>query len=75
MGRGFGLRIDRKKTQFTKNAHSEGKGMQLEGSPIAETPSYVYLGRSMNIENNLKDDLNRRSRVVPLRASKRGQIT
>ena len=38
--------------------------MELEGSPIAETPSYVYLGRSMNMENDLEDELNRRSRAA-----------
>ncbi|VDM82768.1 unnamed protein product [Strongylus vulgaris] len=26
--------------------------MVLEGSPNAETSSYIYLGRSMNMENN-----------------------
>ena len=47
-----------------KNAYSEGEGMQLEGSLVAESPSYVYLGRSMNIENDLDDELIRRSRVA-----------
>ncbi|KAK6730519.1 hypothetical protein RB195_007153 [Necator americanus] len=43
-----------------KNAHCEDGGVQLEGSQIVETPSYVYLGRSMNMENDLKEELNRR---------------
>ncbi|KAK6749720.1 hypothetical protein RB195_001993 [Necator americanus] len=47
-----GKRINRKKTQFMKNAHCEDGGVQLEGSQIVETPSYVYLGRSMNMEND-----------------------
>ena len=64
VGRRFGLRINRKKTQFMKNAYSEGEGIQLEGSPIAETSSYVYLGRSMNMENDLEEELNRRSRAA-----------
>ncbi|KAK6726501.1 hypothetical protein RB195_004682 [Necator americanus] len=59
-----GLRINRKKTQFMKNAHCEDGGVQLEGSQIVETPSYVYLGRSMNMENDLKEELNRRMRAA-----------
>ncbi|KAK6734461.1 hypothetical protein RB195_017942 [Necator americanus] len=53
-----------KKTQFMKNAHCEDGGVQLEGSQIVETPSYVYLGRSMNMENDLKEELNRRMRAA-----------
>ncbi|KAK6742729.1 hypothetical protein RB195_010163 [Necator americanus] len=41
-GKRIGLRINRKKTQFMKNAHCEDGGVQLEGSQIVETPSYVY---------------------------------
>ena len=63
-GKKFGLRINRKKTQFMKNAYSEGNGIQLDGSPITETPSYVYLGRSMNMENDLEEELNRRSKAA-----------
>ncbi|KAK6765472.1 hypothetical protein RB195_025404 [Necator americanus] len=63
-GKRIGLRINRKKTQFMKNAHCEDGGVQLEGSQIVETPSYVYLGRSMNMENDLKEVLNRRMRAA-----------
>ncbi|KAK6762716.1 hypothetical protein RB195_023433 [Necator americanus] len=62
-GKRIGLRINRKKTQFMKNAYCEDGGVQLEGSQIVETPSYVYLGRSMNMENDLKEKLNRRTRA------------
>ncbi|KAK6764415.1 hypothetical protein RB195_024663 [Necator americanus] len=47
-----------------KNAYCEDGGVQLEGSQIVETPSYVYLGRSMNMENDLKEGLNRRMRAA-----------
>ncbi|KAK6726965.1 hypothetical protein RB195_004953 [Necator americanus] len=60
----IGLRINRKKTQFMENAHYEDGGVQLEGSQIVETPSHVYLGRSMNMENDLKEELNRRMRAA-----------
>ena len=38
--------------------------MELGGTPIVETHSYVYLGRSMNMENDLHEELNRRSRAA-----------
>ncbi|KAK6737462.1 hypothetical protein RB195_019893 [Necator americanus] len=47
-----------------EEAHCEDGGVQLEGSQIVETPSYVYLGRSMNMENDLKEELNRRMRAA-----------
>ncbi|KAK6762057.1 hypothetical protein RB195_022958 [Necator americanus] len=62
-GKRIGLRINRK-TQFMKNAHCEDGGVQLEGSQIVETPSYVYLGHSMNMEGDLKEELNRRMRAA-----------
>ncbi|KAK6755971.1 hypothetical protein RB195_014390 [Necator americanus] len=40
------------------------RGVQIEGSQIVETSSYVYLGRSMNMENDLKEELNRRVRAA-----------
>ncbi|KAK6753596.1 hypothetical protein RB195_012904 [Necator americanus] len=63
-GKRVGLRINRKKTQFMKSTYCEDGGVQLEGSQIVETPSYVYLGRSMNMENDLKEELNRRMRAA-----------
>ncbi|KAK6736836.1 hypothetical protein RB195_019496 [Necator americanus] len=61
-GKRIELRINRKKTQFMKNAYCEDERVQLEGSQIVET--YVYLGRSMNMENDLKEKLNRRMRAA-----------
>ncbi|KAK6757204.1 hypothetical protein RB195_015184 [Necator americanus] len=63
-GKRIGLRINTKKTQFMKNAHCEDGRVQLEGSQIVETPLYVDLGRSMNMENDLKEELNRRMRAA-----------
>ncbi|KAK6749545.1 hypothetical protein RB195_001890 [Necator americanus] len=48
----------------SKYAYCEDGGVQLEGSQIVETSSYVYLGRSMNIDLNLKEELNRRMRAA-----------
>ncbi|KAK6732101.1 hypothetical protein RB195_016466 [Necator americanus] len=63
-GKRLELRINRRKTQFMKNAYCEDGGVQLEGSQIVKTSSYVYLGRSMNMENELKEELNRRMRAA-----------
>ncbi|KAK6764576.1 hypothetical protein RB195_024775 [Necator americanus] len=63
-GRKIGLRINRKKTQFMKNAYCEDGRVQLEGSQMVETSSHIYLGRSMNMENDLKEELNRRMRAA-----------
>ncbi|KAK6767046.1 hypothetical protein RB195_026534 [Necator americanus] len=60
----IGLRINKKKTQLMKNAYCEDGAVQLEGSQIVETSSYVYLGRSMNMENDLRKELNRRMRAA-----------
>ncbi|EYB89482.1 hypothetical protein Y032_0231g3001 [Ancylostoma ceylanicum] len=38
----------------------ERERIEPEGSHITETSSYVYLGRSMNMENNTKEELDRR---------------
>ena len=37
---------------------------EKEGLLIKETLSYVYLGRSVNAQNDLDDELNRRSTAV-----------
>ena len=63
-GKKIGLRINRKKTQFMKNPWCEGDEVKLGGSLITETTSYVYLGRSMNMENSMKEELCRRRRAA-----------
>ncbi|WKY07549.1 hypothetical protein Q1695_007202 [Nippostrongylus brasiliensis] len=64
VGRRIGLRINRKKTQFMKNTWCDEGHIVLDGSPIAETKSYVYLGRSMNMDNDMKEELIRRRRAA-----------
>ncbi|KAE9416458.1 hypothetical protein Angca_003584, partial [Angiostrongylus cantonensis] len=61
-GKKVGLRINRKKTQLMKNPWCEGEKIELDGSLIAEATSYVYLGRSMNMENRVEEELDRRRR-------------
>ncbi|KAK6752305.1 hypothetical protein RB195_003615 [Necator americanus] len=63
-GKRIGVRINRRKTEFMKNAYCEDGRLHFESSQIVETSSYVYLGRSMNFKNDLKEELNRRMRAA-----------
>ena len=38
-----------------KNAWCNGGHLDIDGSPIVEAKSYVYLGRSTNMENDMKE--------------------
>ncbi|KAK6765544.1 hypothetical protein RB195_025449 [Necator americanus] len=60
----IGLRINRKKTQFMKKAYCEDGGVQLGGSQIMKTSLHLNLGRSMNMEKDVKEELNRRMRAA-----------
>ncbi|KAK6760653.1 hypothetical protein RB195_021927 [Necator americanus] len=53
--------IEANEMMLKENALCDDGGVQLEGSQIVETSLYVYLGRSMNMENDLKEELNRRT--------------
>ncbi|WKY10286.1 hypothetical protein Q1695_002549 [Nippostrongylus brasiliensis] len=63
-GRKIGLYISRKKIQFMKNSWCDGGPIELDGSPIAETKSYIRLGRSTNMDNDTKEELIRRRRAA-----------
>ncbi|KAE9415501.1 hypothetical protein Angca_005176, partial [Angiostrongylus cantonensis] len=63
-GKKIGLRINRKKTKFMKSQWCEGEKIVFDGSLIAKTTSYVYLGRSMNMENSMSEELDRRRRAA-----------
>ena len=47
-----------------KNPWCDGDEVKLDGYPITETSTYVYLGRSMNMENDMKEELDRRRRAA-----------
>ncbi|KAJ1347673.1 hypothetical protein KIN20_002800 [Parelaphostrongylus tenuis] len=57
------LRMNRIKTHFMKNQWCNGENIRLDGSLITETSSYVYFGRSLNMENNMKEKLDRRKKA------------
>uniref|UniRef100_A0A0K0D3L9 Ig-like domain-containing protein n=1 Tax=Angiostrongylus cantonensis TaxID=6313 RepID=A0A0K0D3L9_ANGCA len=58
----IGLRLNLKKTMFTKNGLVSFAPFTLNGTNISECSSYVYLGREINMMNDLAPELSRRKR-------------
>uniref|UniRef100_A0A0K0D9E1 Reverse transcriptase domain-containing protein n=1 Tax=Angiostrongylus cantonensis TaxID=6313 RepID=A0A0K0D9E1_ANGCA len=56
----IGLRLNLKKTMFMKNGLVSFVSLMLNGTNISEWSSSVYLGREINIMNDLAPDLSRR---------------
>ncbi|KAJ1374990.1 hypothetical protein KIN20_038211 [Parelaphostrongylus tenuis] len=50
----IGLQINRTMTQFMKNLWCEDKPVELDGFLNTTTTTYEHLGRSVNMENNMK---------------------
>ncbi|KAK6763226.1 hypothetical protein RB195_023801 [Necator americanus] len=81
-GRRIELQINTRKTLFMKNASCGDGEAQREGSEIAETSSSVHLrpGHSINMENDLKEQLNRWmgavwAAIAPIRGTRNDQLT
>ncbi|KAJ1362000.1 hypothetical protein KIN20_021406 [Parelaphostrongylus tenuis] len=63
-GKKIGLCINCMRTRSMKSQLCNDEHIRLHGSLIAETFPYVYLGRSLNMENNMEEELDsRKSRV------------
>lgn len=60
----IGTRIYRRKVQFMKDYCFEEEAAQLERSQLTETTSCEFRGRSMNMERDMKDELDRRRRAA-----------
>uniref|UniRef100_A0A0K0DHZ6 Reverse transcriptase domain-containing protein n=1 Tax=Angiostrongylus cantonensis TaxID=6313 RepID=A0A0K0DHZ6_ANGCA len=60
----IGLRLNLKKTMFMKNGLVSFAPFTLSGTNISECSSYVYLGREINIMNDLAPEVSRRKRAV-----------
>uniref|UniRef100_A0A0K0DAR3 Reverse transcriptase domain-containing protein n=1 Tax=Angiostrongylus cantonensis TaxID=6313 RepID=A0A0K0DAR3_ANGCA len=56
----IGLRLNLKKTMFMKNGFVSFAPFTLNGTNISECSSYVYLGREINMMNDLAPELSRR---------------
>ncbi|KAE9417503.1 hypothetical protein Angca_006925, partial [Angiostrongylus cantonensis] len=60
----IGLRLNLKKTMFMKNGLVSFAPSTLNGTNISECSSYVYLGREINMMNDLAPELSRRKRAA-----------
>uniref|UniRef100_A0A0K0DLL1 Reverse transcriptase domain-containing protein n=1 Tax=Angiostrongylus cantonensis TaxID=6313 RepID=A0A0K0DLL1_ANGCA len=60
----IGLRLNLKKTIFMKNGLVSFAPFTLNGTNISECSSYVYLGREINMMNDLAPELSRRKRAA-----------
>ncbi|KAE9413042.1 hypothetical protein Angca_010135, partial [Angiostrongylus cantonensis] len=58
----IGLLLNLKKTMFMKNGLVSFAPFTLNGTNISECSSYVYLGRKINMMNDLAPELSRRKR-------------
>uniref|UniRef100_A0A7I4Y7U3 Reverse transcriptase domain-containing protein n=1 Tax=Haemonchus contortus TaxID=6289 RepID=A0A7I4Y7U3_HAECO len=60
----IGLRLNLTKTMFMKNGLVPNAPFTLNGKNISECSSYVYLGREVNMMNDLAPELCRRKRAA-----------
>nr|CDJ81260.1 RNA-directed DNA polymerase (reverse transcriptase) domain containing protein [Haemonchus contortus] len=60
----IGLRLNLTKTMFTRNGLVPDAPFMLNGTNISQCSSYVYLGREVNMMNDLAPELSRRKRAA-----------
>ncbi|KAK6740804.1 hypothetical protein RB195_008950 [Necator americanus] len=60
----IGLQLNLQKTMFMRNGWVSDAPITLNGTNISECTSYVYLGRELNIMNDLTLELGRRKRAA-----------
>uniref|UniRef100_A0A0K0D7T1 Reverse transcriptase domain-containing protein n=1 Tax=Angiostrongylus cantonensis TaxID=6313 RepID=A0A0K0D7T1_ANGCA len=60
----IGTRLNLKKTMFIKNGLVSFAPFTLNGTNISECSSYVYLGREVNVMNDLAPELSRKTRAA-----------
>ncbi|XGW33725.1 hypothetical protein V3C99_017841 [Haemonchus contortus] len=54
---------DMKKTKCMRNEYSDRNPVYLQGEPLEDVDEYVYLGRLLNMKNDLKIELMRRKKA------------
>ncbi|WKX96571.1 hypothetical protein Q1695_012754 [Nippostrongylus brasiliensis] len=59
----IGLQLNLTKTMFMRNGYVSDAPFSLNGTNISECSSYVYLGREVNMTNDLSPELGRRKRA------------
>ncbi|CAD6188300.1 unnamed protein product [Caenorhabditis auriculariae] len=63
VGKKIGLKMNVKKTQWIKNRFCDQGKVTLEGRDLQEVTSYIYLGREVNMVNDLQTEIGRRKRA------------
>ncbi|CAD6189428.1 unnamed protein product [Caenorhabditis auriculariae] len=57
VGKTIGLTLNLKRTQWTRNSFCDDGPVTLEGEDLQQVDSYVYLGKEVNILNDLKTEI------------------
>ncbi|WKY02771.1 hypothetical protein Q1695_016219 [Nippostrongylus brasiliensis] len=60
----IGLQLNLTKTMFMRTGYVSDAPFSLNGTNVSECSSYVYLGREVNISNDLSPELGRRKRAA-----------
>ncbi|KAK6756347.1 hypothetical protein RB195_014637 [Necator americanus] len=60
----IGLQLNLEKAMFMRNGWVSDAPFTLSGTNISECTSYVYLGRELNMTNDLTSELSRRKRTA-----------
>ncbi|EYC12684.1 hypothetical protein Y032_0046g1361 [Ancylostoma ceylanicum] len=63
-GKAIGLEMNMKKTQMMANQWCDDGEVQLDGITLKKVDSYVYLGREVNMTNELKGEIGRRRKAA-----------
>ncbi|EYB91984.1 hypothetical protein Y032_0199g1651 [Ancylostoma ceylanicum] len=64
VGKSIGMEINMKKTQTMANQWSDNGTIQLDGIPLQKVDSFVYLGREINMKNDLTTEIARRRKAA-----------
>ena len=59
----IGLEIHKGKTQWMKNKFARDSAISLDGAQIELVSSYVYLGQSINMNNDITSEISRRRKA------------
>ncbi|PIO74242.1 WD domain, G-beta repeat protein [Teladorsagia circumcincta] len=64
VGKVIGLTMNRTKTMVMRNEWAHASPIVLEGSALPDTDCYVYLGRVISMDNNLRAEIMRRKKCA-----------
>ncbi|PIO66534.1 hypothetical protein TELCIR_11751 [Teladorsagia circumcincta] len=63
-GRKIGLEMNMSKTQMMVNQWSDTGEIKLAGKALQRVESYIYLGRELNMTNNIIPEIHRRTGAI-----------